>query len=134
MPKMLQRAAIAAIAATSIVCLTPSIADAAVKNGVCEGGENCMYDSATFSFGRMYDNNSGNDGDLRNNTYVSSSVSVNNSISAIQNQTSTAFRYSDGYNGAGTSICLGTGTSTILTGGWSYFNNDTSSHYARPIC
>ena len=116
---------------------------AVVKNGTCEGAENCMFDATTIfpsAGARVYDNGFGDDGDLSGNNFIvngtgaNSGVTVFNAPGAVWNRQATPIAYSDGYNFAGTTVCVPGSQSRVFTGSFGYFNNATSSHRERPIC
>lgn len=124
---------VAAIA-TVWVLMPAGEAAAAIKDGNCEWGEVCMYNGFQAT-GSLYDNDTGWDGNLSNNSYVGTGVSVDNSISSIQNLSSTHMEFSTGYNFGGSHFCMHPGTATTFSvSHLSYLNNQISSHKSRSSC
>jgi hypothetical protein len=109
-------------------------ASAAIKDGVCQGGEVCMY-NGTQATGSIYDNDTGWDGNLSNNDYPGTGTSVNNTIGSIQNLSTAHMEFHTGFNFVGDSICLPPGTATSFGAApVAHMNNAISSHKSRSSC
>lgn len=129
-------AAVAAVAAMGMVA-TAELADAAVKDNVCNSGEVCWNNREQWSAPNgagnvLYDNNTGTDGNLSNNSYPVGGNGVNNTFSSLWNRSGSYARGRAGFNDAeATTFCAGPGIIVNANGGAN--SNTTSSHRSGAI-
>ena len=106
----------------------PIVSANAVKNGYCENYniEICYFDGFVF-YSRVYDNDSGNDGNLSNNTYpLSGGAGVNNTFNDVVNYSLWYMNVYDGFNGSAFLGCVPIGGFLDLAPN---NTNKVSSHY-----
>lgn len=123
-------------AATALVLtglgVTAEVASAAIKDNVCNSGEVCWNNRESWSapngaLNVLYDNDTGTDGNLSNNTYPVGGAGVNNTFSSVWNRSGSYARGRAGFNDAeATTFCVGPGIVANANGGPN--SNTTSSH------
>lgn len=126
------RYATGAVLAGLAVVIPARMADAAVKDNICEAGEVCWNNRESYAAPMgaanvLYDNDTGTDGNLSNNTYPVGGAGVNNTFSSIWNRSTSFARGRAGFNDAeATTFCVGPGITVNANGGAN--SNTTSSH------
>lgn len=129
--------AVVGLLASAMLLVPVGGASATHKNNVCNGGDVCWNNRTAYSepFGAanvLYDNDTGTDGNLSNNTYPVGGAGVNNTFSSIKNSSGLYARGRAGFNDAEeTTFCPGPGITQNSNGGSN--SNTTSSHRSGTI-